>query len=118
MPSRRLSRGFRVPRSRKVVATTTTAPARTKSPVVTEIDNGVPCRVEGEMSLKQAMDLTNSSPDNMVLLLYPSPTKEEIRELENEWDLHPLLTDDLLNAHQRPKVERYGDVMFLSLIHI
>ncbi len=113
MPSRRLSRGFRVPRSRKVVATTATAPARTKSPVVTEIDNGVPCRVEGEMSLKHAMDLTNSSPDNSVLLLYPSPTREEIRELENEWDLHPLLTDDLLNAHQRPKVERFGDVMFL-----
>lgn len=115
MPNRRrgLSRGFLSSRDRKVISTDFTQAKRVKSPVVTEIDKGVPRRVEGEMSLAQAMDLTNSSPDNTVFLLYPSPTTEEIRELEQQWDLHPLLVDDLINAHQRPKVERYGDVMFL-----
>lgn len=36
-----------------------------------------------------------------------------ITELADAWELHTLLREDLLHAHQRPKVDRYGDVLFL-----
>jgi magnesium transporter len=49
----------------------------------------------------------------MVMSLYPSPTPESIAELATAWDLHPLLVEDLLHARQRPKLDRYGDVLFL-----
>ena len=39
----------------------------------------------------------------------------EIRAVAKEFDLHPLAVEDTINAHQRPKLERYGDVLFVVL---
>ena len=41
------------------------------------------------------------------------PQAEQIAELASVWDLHPLLVEDLLKAGQRPKLERYDDVLFV-----
>ena len=43
------------------------------------------------------------------------PTPAAIAEISTLWNLHPLLVEDLLHASQRPKVERYGDVLFIVL---
>jgi magnesium transporter len=43
------------------------------------------------------------------------PTPEEIHAVAEEFELHGLAVEDTINAHQRPKVERYGDVMFVVL---
>jgi magnesium transporter len=43
------------------------------------------------------------------------PTPEEIRAVADEFGLHPLAVEDTVSAHQRPKVERYGDVLFTVL---
>ncbi|GGF34259.1 magnesium transporter [Microbacterium sorbitolivorans] len=51
----------------------------------------------------------------MALFLYAAPTPEEIAELASAWELHPVLVEDLVHAGQRPKLERYGDVMFLVI---
>lgn len=51
--------------------------------------------------------------EQMALVLYPDPSEAAIRDLAQAWDLHPVLVEDLLHAGQRPKLERYGDVMFL-----
>ena len=48
----------------------------------------------------------------MAMFYYSAPTPEEIAELASAWELHPLLVEDLLHAGQRPKLERYGDVLF------
>ena len=32
-----------------------------------------------------------------------------------EFGLHPLVVDDAIAAHQRPKLERYGDILFTVL---
>ncbi|MFN3865363.1 MAG: magnesium and cobalt transport protein CorA [Demequina sp.] len=53
------------------------------------------------------------APGQMALLLYPDPSQGAIRDLANAWDLHPVLVEDLLHAGQRPKLERYGDVLFM-----
>ncbi|ARF53427.1 magnesium and cobalt transport protein CorA [Streptomyces gilvosporeus] len=40
------------------------------------------------------------------------PTEAEFADLADLFDLHPLAVEDAVHAHQRPKVERYGDVLF------
>ena len=43
------------------------------------------------------------------------PTEEELRSVATEFTLHPLAVEDALKGHQRPKLERYGDVLFVVL---
>ena len=43
------------------------------------------------------------------------PTPEEIEAVAKEFSLHGLAVEDTIKAHQRPKLERYGDVLFVVL---
>jgi magnesium transporter len=43
------------------------------------------------------------------------PTAAEIEAVASEFSLHPLAVEDAVHAHQRPKVERYDDVLFVVL---
>lgn len=43
------------------------------------------------------------------------PTHEELRSVAQEFDLHELAVEDAIMAHQRPKLERYGDTLFVLL---
>src|SRR3546814_20343039 len=43
------------------------------------------------------------------------PTKEELEEVAAEFSLHPLAVEDALTGHQRSKLERYGDILFVVL---
>ena len=43
------------------------------------------------------------------------PTEEELRSVAEEFSLHPLAIEDALKGHQRPKLERFGDVLFVVL---
>lgn len=43
------------------------------------------------------------------------PDKHEILSVAEEFDLHELPVEDAITAHQRPKMERYGDTLFVVL---
>jgi magnesium transporter len=43
------------------------------------------------------------------------PTAQEIAAVAEEFTLHPLAVEDAVNAHQRPKLERYGHTRFVVL---
>ncbi|MEV3855591.1 magnesium and cobalt transport protein CorA [Streptomyces sp. NPDC050095] len=43
------------------------------------------------------------------------PTEAELKSLAAEFDLHELAVEDALEAHQRPKLERYGETLFVVL---
>ena len=43
------------------------------------------------------------------------PTPEEIRSVAAEFGLHHLVVEDAIAAHQRPKLERYGAILFTVL---
>jgi magnesium transporter len=43
------------------------------------------------------------------------PDDAEIRAVAKEFNLHSLAVEDTINAHQRPKLEQYGDVLFVVL---
>lgn len=42
-----------------------------------------------------------------------NPTKEELRTLQDTFQLHPLAVEDALKANQVPKVDVYGDQLFV-----
>ena len=43
------------------------------------------------------------------------PTEEEFSTVAEEFELHPLAVEDAIEAHQRPKLERYGEITFIVL---
>ncbi len=43
------------------------------------------------------------------------PDAEEIASVATEFGLHELAVEDAVHAHQRPKLERYGDTLFVVL---
>jgi len=43
------------------------------------------------------------------------PSAEEFAEVAREFALHELAVEDAVNAHQRPKLERYGETLFCVL---
>lgn len=66
-----------------------------------------------EVSIAEALRFAQDEPGTMTLSLFPTPTADDVDELAHAWDLHPVLVEDLHHAGQRPKLERYGDVLFL-----
>ncbi len=43
------------------------------------------------------------------------PEAEHLTEIAEVFGLHPLAVEDAVQAHQRPKLERYGDTLFMVL---
>ena len=43
------------------------------------------------------------------------PSAEEVRAVADEFGIHELVVEDALSGHQRAKLERYGDVLFMVL---
>jgi len=43
------------------------------------------------------------------------PTEQEVRSVAEEFSLHHLSVEDALKGHQRSKLERFGDIVFLVL---
>ncbi|MCJ8156883.1 magnesium/cobalt transporter CorA [Sphingomonas sp. LaA6.9] len=41
------------------------------------------------------------------------PTPDELRKLQENYDLHPLAIEDAFKAHQLPKIDVYGDQLFV-----
>ena len=56
-----------------------------------------------------------ASHDAMAWLGLFEPTREEIDSVAKGFDLHELAVEDAVNAHQRPKLERYGETLFVVL---
>ena len=43
------------------------------------------------------------------------PSVAEVKSLSEHFELHELAVEDTIQAHQRPKIERYGDTLFTVL---
>jgi len=43
------------------------------------------------------------------------PTAEDFSDIAERYGLHALAVEDAINAHQRPKLERYDDMLFMVL---
>ncbi|HNL91835.1 MAG TPA: magnesium/cobalt transporter CorA [Pseudomonadales bacterium] len=54
-------------------------------------------------------------PDRFVWVGLHEPSKELLHQVQRQFALHDLAVEDAFNAHQRPKLEFYGDALFLVL---
>jgi len=44
-----------------------------------------------------------------------SPTKEEVRQIMEEYNIHPLVADELISPTLRPKVDLYDNLIYLIM---
>ncbi|MEU2225702.1 magnesium/cobalt transporter CorA [Streptomyces sp. NPDC018347] len=72
-------------------------------------------RVPGCADLVEAVRLVRKSGEGFVWLGLHEPTDLEFSGIAELFDLHPLAVEDAVEAHQRPKLERYGDTLFAVL---
>ncbi|TWG81018.1 magnesium transporter [Cupriavidus gilardii J11] len=56
-----------------------------------------------------------ATPGTFVWLGLHEPDPSMLRKAQEEFGLHELAVEDALNAHQRPKLESYGDGLFIVL---
>ena len=71
-------------------------------------------RRPGAVALEQALDV-GDKPGSFVWIGLYEPTSEEFDSVVREFGLHELAVEDAINAHQRPKLEIYGDSLFMVL---
>jgi magnesium transporter len=62
-------------------------------------------------------DISNylQRPGAFVWVALRDATEEELAEMQHEFGLHPLAVEDARHGHQRPKIEEYGDLLFVVL---
>jgi magnesium transporter len=56
-----------------------------------------------------------SRPDCFVWVALREPDAAKLDEMKAQFDLHPLAVEDARHGHQRPKIEEYGDSLFVVL---
>ena len=59
--------------------------------------------------------VAHDGPDDFVWIGLVDPTEDELRKLQATYGLHTLAVDDALQAHELPKVDVYGDQLFVTL---
>jgi magnesium transporter len=72
-------------------------------------------RVASPGSLAQTYEELRRRPDGMAWIGLYRPSTHEVASLAEEFELHPLAVEDAIVAHQRPKLERYDDTLFVVL---
>ncbi len=84
---------------------------------MTLIDNAVYVggkRTPNPADLDETFELMRERKGMAWIGLY-RPDHDEIRRLSNEFSLHALAVEDALSGHQRAKLERYADTLFVVL---
>jgi magnesium transporter len=71
-------------------------------------------RRSGDLPLEQAYEQCRGR-DTWVWIGLYEPTEEEFDSVAREFNLHELAVEDAIKAHQRPKLEMYGDTLFVVL---
>jgi magnesium transporter len=73
------------------------------------------CRVGSPDTLADTYQALHETTGSMAWIGLYRPDRRELTSLAQEFDLHELAVEDAIQAHQRPKLERYGDTLFVVL---
>jgi magnesium transporter len=72
-------------------------------------------RVASPTSLAETYERLHRQPEGMAWIGLYRPDEREVASLASEFKLHELAVEDAIVAHQRPKLERYDDTLFVVL---
>ena len=70
---------------------------------------------EQVQDLSDALELARTFENGFVWIGLYEPTEAEFDSVRREFALHPLAVEDAVKAHQRPKIDIYGDTVFVVL---
>ncbi len=54
-------------------------------------------------------------PDCFIWVAMRDASMDELLKMQEEFDLHPLAIEDAARGHQRPKIEEYGETVFIVM---
>ncbi len=89
--------------------------ARTLDSVVGDCGHYVAGRREGGRLPVHGAGQRSADGHGFVWIGLQQPTAQEVERVAAEFRLPALAVEDAVNAHQRPKLELYGDVVFMVL---
>ncbi len=72
-------------------------------------------RVESPATLAESYQALRENPGAVAWIGLFRPDDHEVGSLADEFGLHELAVEDAIVAHQRPKLERYDDTLFVVL---
>ncbi|MBB5790920.1 magnesium and cobalt transport protein CorA [Jiangella mangrovi] len=72
-------------------------------------------RISTPSSLAETYRQLRADAEAMAWIGLYKPSDAELISLADEFDLHELAIEDAMEAHQRPKLERYGETLFVVL---
>ncbi|GII22360.1 magnesium and cobalt transport protein CorA [Planosporangium mesophilum] len=72
-------------------------------------------RQPGDWNYRDALTAARGTRDAFVWLGLKEPDAHELADIADAFDLHELPVEDAVKSHQRPKVERYGDMTFVTM---
>src|SRR5438093_1899546 len=67
----------------------------------------------GEVAIPDISEVLKQ-PGRFVWIGLHEPDAEVLAEVQQEFSLHDLAVEDAARAHQRPKLERYGEAIFVG----
>ena len=71
-------------------------------------------RLNGEVGVHEAMEACRKAGAFTWIGLF-EPSEDEFESIRSEFDLHALAVEDAIQAHERPKLEVYGEMVFIVL---
>lgn len=109
----------RVRRSAEPTVVEPTLPATPEAPSrLSLVDSAVYVdgdRVGRPVTLAETFTSLRETDDAIGWIGLYRPDHHELASVAAEFDLHELAVEDAITAHQRPKLERYGDTLFVVL---
>jgi magnesium transporter len=72
-------------------------------------------RTHSPTSLAETYGALSEQPGTMAWIGLYRPSAEHLQSLAQQFSLHELALEDAIVAHQRPKLERYDDTLFVVL---
>jgi magnesium transporter len=72
-------------------------------------------RVAGPSSVSETCRQIREQPGTMAWIGLCRPAESQLMAVAEEFGLHELAVEDAVVAHQRPKLERYGETLFVVL---
>lgn len=72
-------------------------------------------RLGGRIELETALQLAAGCTDGFVWIGLHDPSPEVVETVGEHFQLHPLAIEDAVHAHQRPKLDTFGDSLLLVL---
>jgi magnesium transporter len=70
---------------------------------------------DGPIEIREAAERCGNGKNSFAWVGLKEPSAEELEQVGEAFGLHELALEDAMNAHQRPKLEDYGNSLFVVL---